>query len=180
MFKNSYYGANEVNCITWNSLEGVFSVVYRFVLAQGHFWASAGFKWQLAKKIRMAETPKRGALAYFFLGAFLLQRFELPVLVFVDEYPASLNVRYCLVKQQTESLFFYTGKYNNSSQWVSFARRKDTKNAMLTVQLNKIRTLTLFCFAEATLRGYRFWSNLLPRKCLIKPDIRYYSRGNLL
>lgn len=115
-------------------------MVYRFVLAQGHFWASAGFKWQLAKKIQMAETSKRGTLAYFFLRAFLLQRFELPVLVFVDEYPASLNVRYCLVKQQTGSLFFYTDKYNNSGQWVSFARRNNTKNAMLTVQLNKICT----------------------------------------
>lgn len=41
------------------------------------------------------ETP-----AYFFLGVFLLQGFELPVLVFVDKYPAPLDVWHRLIRQR--------------------------------------------------------------------------------
>lgn len=69
---------------------------YRFILGHRFCRVSAGFMRDTAER----ELSRRKGLAYFFLGAFLLQGFELPVLVFVDEYPASLNVRHCLVKQK--------------------------------------------------------------------------------
>lgn len=41
-------------------------------------------------------------LAHLLLGAFLLQRLELPVLLFVDEDPAALNVRHRLKRERRE------------------------------------------------------------------------------
>jgi len=59
----------------------------------------------------MAESSGRDALAYFFLGAFLLQRFKLPVLVFVDEYPTSLDVRHRLGKQKQERKIIFPHRW---------------------------------------------------------------------
>lgn len=61
--------------------------------------------------------------AYFFLGAFLLQGFELPVLVFVDEYPASLDVRHCLVKQKNKNSSLCTDAQNKDTCCVSSGTR---------------------------------------------------------
>lgn len=78
-----------------NSLEVILSVVGGFILGRDvseNQVDSVG-----------TELSRGHVLAYFFLGAFLLQRLELPVLVFVDEYPAALDVRHCLVKEKTRS-----------------------------------------------------------------------------
>lgn len=49
-----------------------------------------------------AEAEISETSAHFFLGAFLLQGFQLPVLVFVDEDPAPLDVRHGLVRQRAD------------------------------------------------------------------------------
>lgn len=41
-------------------------------------------------------------LAHLLLGAFLLQRLELSVLLFVDEDPAALNVRHRLKRERSK------------------------------------------------------------------------------
>lgn len=78
-----------------NSPEVVPSVVCGFILGRD--------VWENQVDSVGTELSRGHALAYFFLGAFLLQRLELPVLVFVDEYPAALDVRHCLVKQKMRS-----------------------------------------------------------------------------
>lgn len=51
----------------------------------------------LLSKIRLGkEGLIVSGVAHLLLGAFLLQRLELPVLLFVDEDPAALNVRHRL------------------------------------------------------------------------------------
>lgn len=48
------------------------------------------------------ERRSVSGLAHLLLGAFLLQRLELPVLLFVDEDPAALNVRHRLKKEKAK------------------------------------------------------------------------------
>lgn len=91
IIKDPYHG-EKLSCIT-ECTQG-FTLKWSTDLSW-YFRESAGFMWDTAE----TELSGRDAFAYFFLGAFLLQWFELPVLVFVDDYPASLNISHCLVNK---------------------------------------------------------------------------------